>query len=499
MDQLQLAENAHSKAKGLDLRWQELCRRYLPLTYKDSIWRFSRESLPNDPDQGWKLHIAATVLNAPDVLDAVGPFFQRRGILYKAPRTLSEINNLNSGIHYGYCQVGKFLTVYPECTDEARKLARMLHQLTRRFSGPSIPFDLRYQPDSCVFYRYGAFKRLTLPGEKLLQAAIRNPKGELVPDTRDSAPKPGWVTDLFPASAVASAPKETLLNTTFKAFRALAQRGKGGVYQAVDFSATPPRFAVLKEGRKLGEIGWDGRDGFWRVQHEERVLSSLRKAGVNVPRLYSSFIAEANQYLALEFIEGGSFEEYLIRRQRRLRVSFALKLGIRIAELLAQIHQAGWVWRDCKPRNLILTKNGGLRPLDFEGACRVDEPDPEPWGTPCYVPPEWHSPFCGKSRLPEDLYALGATIFMLFAGHPPQSRAPSLHKYRRNVPPGVVAIIRGLLDSCPESRPSAQSVAHRLQLELHFCSKGLNESFPVYSVKNHTGGPSRRNSRHSDS
>ena len=38
------------------------------------------------------------------------------------------------------------------------------------------------------------------------------------------------------------------------------QRGKGGVYQALDLNVNPPRLCLIKEGRKHGELTWDGRD-----------------------------------------------------------------------------------------------------------------------------------------------------------------------------------------------------------------------------------------------
>ncbi len=450
-------------------RWAKLCQSYLPLASKDSIWRYSREESADDPEQGWKLHVSATVLDASHVLERVGPLLRRRGVLYKAPASLDELDKLNSGLYYGYSQVGKFLTVYPRSTEEAVLLARALHLITRRASGPPVPFDLKYRPEGCVYYRYGAFKTMEMEdADGTRRFALRDPEGRLVPDLRDSEAKPVWAVDPFPPKRAPRrpAPSESPLKTTFKAFRALAQRGKGGVYQALDLSAGEPRLCVLKEGRKDGEVGWDGRDGFWRVRHEGRVLDALSAAGVEVPRLYSSFEAEGNFYLAVEFIEGANLEAWLGRKNRRLSLARSLGCAARLALLLARIHDAGWVWRDCKPRNLILTPDGRLRPLDFEGACPVARPDPMPWGTPSFIPPEWGARFTGQSRLPEDLYALGAIIYLLLVGCPPDS-APSLplDKLRRNVPEGARRVVAELLDKDPRRRPSARSVARRLRAE----------------------------------
>lgn len=468
MEQEILPRNRRPPSKSLHAGWAELCRRFLPLGAVGSIWRYSREVSPDDPEQGWKLHVPATVLTAGRVLQRVGPLLRGRGVLFKAPASLGELDRLNRGIHYGYSQVGKFITVYPRTDEEAVQLAELLNGLTQGVRAPAVPFDRRYKSGGCVYYRYGAFKVLeveVLDGEA--SYAIRDPEGRLVPDVRDSAASPEWVTDPFrdvsaPSPSAHTTP--TPLQTTFKAFRALMQRGRGGVYQALDLGPTPPRLCILKEGRRDGEVSWDGRDGAWRVRHEGRVLTALREAGLDVPRLYASFKAEGNQYIAVELIEGESLNDWLGRRQRRLSVAAALSRGAELARLVANVHAAGWVWRDCKPGNIIITKSGGLRPLDFEGACRIDRPDPMPWGTPSFTPPEGDEPFRGQSRLPEDLYALGAVVYLLLAGRTPDaSPAPPPGKLRRNVPAEAHGVLAELLDPDPSLRPCAAEAALRLE------------------------------------
>lgn len=426
---------------------------------------------PDDPEQGWKLHISATVLTAGRVLRRVGPLLRDRGVLFKATASLGELMKLNSGFDYGYSQVGKFITVYPRTSGEAVQLAERLHELTRGMRAPAVPFDHQYRPGGCVYYRYGAFRSIEVKGRDGETAHfIRDPEGNLVPDVRDAVSRPTWFADPFldESARPAQAPAEpTPLRTTFKAFRALAQRGRGGVYQALDLGATPPRLCVLKEGRRAGETSWDGRDGAWRVRHEGRVLAALREAGVGVPRLYSSFRAEGNHYIAVEFIEGESLDGRLARRRRRLPVAAALRFGAELARLVASIHAAGWVWRDCKPGNVVVTKSGGLRPLDFEGACPVSRPDPQPWGTPAFLAPECGAVFRGQSRQPEDLYALGATVYLLLAGRLPDESAPApLARMRRDVPERAQRAVARLLDPDPRRRPDAASAARGLEAAL---------------------------------
>ncbi len=455
-----------ARSRALEERWAGLRARYLAVAVPDSIWRYSRRGEAGDPEQGWKLHLSATILSACDLLAAVGPQMCRRRVLFKAPASLHDLDRLNSGIHYGYSQVGKFITVYPKTDDEAVALARLLHRLTRGVAEVSVPFDLKYRPDSCVHYRYGSFQPIEMErpdGSRVM--AMRDPHGRLVPDDREGPAFPDWVTDPFASRRAlggVEAP-ETPLKTTFKAFRALTQRGKGGVYLAVDLSAASPRLCVLKEGRRDGETNWAGRDGYWRVAHEARVLAALGAAGVRVPLVYASFQAEKNFYLAMEFVEGESLQTILKRRRRRLPLQAALALGLRLAELVARIHATGWTWRDCKPGNLIVGADGNLRALDFEGACPVDEPDLLPWGTPSFVPPEWYDAPCIRPRLPEDLYALGAILYLLLAGRAPSLVTPTpLARVRRGIPPELRDLVAQLLHANPARRPAAASVVQRL-------------------------------------
>ncbi len=452
--------------------WDELCARYLPIVSSNSIWRFSRQQLPEDPDQGWKLHVSATVLSATKVMRAVAGSLRRRNLLFKGPNSLQELDKLNSGIFYGYSQIGKFLTIYPRTTEEAVCLARDLHRLTRGIPAPKVPFDFQYANGGCVYYRYGAFKEIYDPTAEH-EFAVRHPNGNLVADVRDAKAAPDWAPDPFKQRVKRTAsPVETTQKIPFKAFRAISQRGRGGVYQAIDLTVQPPRLCILKQGRKLGELSWDGRDGFWRVRHEGKVLTSLRNSGVTVPRVFSSFNTRQSSYIAVEYIEGENLEEWLIRRQRRLPLANALERSVEVAKLIGSIHTAGWVWRDCKPRNFILSAGRELRPLDFEGACPIDAPDPLPWGSSSYISPEATVNFDGQSRLPEDLYALGVVIYLLLSGRTPDYTGfQPLHKLRPKVPATVADLVTDLLASNPTRRPQAATVITSLEVALRKLSR----------------------------
>lgn len=457
--------------QALSQAWQELCHRYLPIAPENSVWRFNRTPSSGDLEQGWKLHVSATVLNAHRVLERVAPLLTGCGVQFKAPASLQELGRINAGVAHSYSQVGKFITVYPRTNTEAVSLANELHELTQGLPAPVVPFDLRFRPGSNVYYRYGAFKYLEIENpDGTLTPALRDPQGNLVPDLRESeGAKPAWVDNLFTDQRPKqeAQPDRSPLQTTYRVFRALAQRGKGGVYQAVDLSTQQPRFCLLKEGRRHGEVSWDGRDGHWRVKHEEKALTLLSTSGVAVPRVYSSFELTGHYYLVTEFIAGESLQALINRQQRRLSVSRALRYGIEIATIISGIHSAGWVWRDCKPANLMIIGQGRLRPLDFEGACQIDQPDPLPWGTPGFVPPAERAANEAGSSVYDDLYALGAVVYLLLTGRPPEAAAPiPIAKLRRGVPIEAREVITELLTAPPRQRPSVETVVRQLSSSL---------------------------------
>jgi hypothetical protein len=441
------------------------------LTTADEKWNYSRPFMACDPEQGWKLHVSATVLTAGDTLRKVAPLLSDKATLFKAPHSLQELIRINSGVYYGYSQVGKCITVYPRNDEEAVYLARRLCELTWGMPAPTVPFDKRISQDCCVYYRYGAFRSMDiLDPDGTLTPAIRDPEGNLVPDLRESeAAGPDWAPDIFMGEPyeLKQVAIHSPLRTTYRAFQALSQRGKGGVYKAIDVGGARPRLSILKEGRRTGEVNWDGRDGYWMVRNEERALTRLKLAGVDVPRVRGSFELAGNYYLVIEFIRGQNLQTLLRTRRRRMHLRQVLSIGLKLSLVVAEIHEAGWVWRDCKPSNLILTKRGELRPIDFEGACPANRPDLLLWGTPEFSPPDPQAAHPARSSKHDDVYSVGAITYFLLTGKMPAPPVPlPIPTLRRGVPPFMCELIMTLLSPDARQRPTARAAAEMFEVGL---------------------------------
>src|SRR6185369_2845388 len=157
--QKSITDTVVRRARRLERHWQKLCGLYLPVPGEGSIWVYHHRSSAGRAF-GWKLHVSATILNAPTILERIAPLLVESGVQFKAPRSLTDLGTLNSGLLQTYTQVGKVFTIYPHSDEEAVTLATRLDDLTRRFKAPSVPFDLRLSEGSNVYYRYGAFKNI---------------------------------------------------------------------------------------------------------------------------------------------------------------------------------------------------------------------------------------------------------------------------------------------------------------------------------------------------
>jgi hypothetical protein len=413
--------------------------RNLPFT--DGYWRYSRRPRRDEPRQGWKIHVSATILSAAEVFSRVQPILRKHDALYKIPARLELLSSLSVGLP-DFSQVGKFLTVYPRSTMEAKKLARELHLATRGLSGPRIPFDVRYRPNSLVHYRYGSFRR----SAKNSGGLIRVPSGKLRPDKRGPGRAvPPWAQDPFQSGRPKSTRPRGPIGLELLAYKVRTQRGKGGVYEALDLSVSPARRVILKEGRRHGETDSHGKDGYARVKQEARVLRSLRAVGLPVPRVFREFVQDGNRYLVLERVAGRPLLPATRLQPAKFSWGRAEKILKQLEPILSRIHRAGWVWRDCKPSH-ILGRRAEVWLVDFEGACESNRNNVLPWGSPNYSRTRRA---IRRAGFGEDDYALGVIAFQFGTGKfpPARKRARAAIYKRTRCPEALRARIERLLDA----------------------------------------------------
>lgn len=128
-----------------------------------------------------------------------------------------------------------------------------------------------------------------------------------------------------------------------------------------------PEFAVkVVSTSKIEELGYERS-----ISREIAILRTMTHPGV--ARLVSSFRFRDGAYLVLEYGSGGDLHG-LLRRVGSLDVDSAKFVVGEVVAALGSIHDAGFVYGDLKPENLLITESGHVKLTDF-GGCRAVSDD----------------------------------------------------------------------------------------------------------------------------
>ena len=88
-----------------------------------------------------------------------------------------------------------------------------------------------------------------------------------------------------------------------------------------------------------------------------------------------------------------------------------------LCDALGYVHSKGWIHRDIKPDNILVTKTGEARLIDFSLACKVKKRSKTIQGTRTYIAPETIKK---QKAVPQtDMYSIGVMLFEVLAGQPP--------------------------------------------------------------------------------
>lgn len=179
--------------------------------------------------------------------------------------------------------------------------------------------------------------------------------------------------------------------------------GFGDVFLAKD-AALPDRRVAIKVLRR--QSGSDHSDLIWEMQ----ALSKFNQPGVVT--FYHYFIEGSDLCLVMEFCEGGSLDDRVVR-QGRCGEAETFAWGLTLCETLASVHDRKIVHHDIKPQNILFTQGGEIKIGDFGIANRN-------MGTRIYMPPEM---FLGepltKTDPRVDVYSLGITLLESLTGRNP--------------------------------------------------------------------------------
>lgn len=217
-----------------------------------------------------------------------------------------------------------------------------------------------------------------------------------------------------------------------------------------------PRIDVRKRFDLLNRTGQGSMSRVWRARDrslgrevclklldkEKTAKFEARFLGLNKPRegticlglkhknIVQTFefgtTTEGEYYLVMELIEGLGMNFLVETRSERL-VGNRVDYLIQLADAIEYLHRQGYLHRDICPRNVMVSKEGVVKLIDF-GLTIPNRPEfckpGNRTGTPNYLAPELIRRTTTDHRV--DLFALGVTAYEMFCHTLPWEKAESL-------------------------------------------------------------------------
>ncbi len=148
----------------------------------------------------------------------------------------------------------------------------------------------------------------------------------------------------------------------------------------------------------------------------------------NIVNVYEFFEENNTAYIAMEFLEGMSYKQYIAQHNGRVDCQTAVNVVLSVTDALREIHKVKIIHRDISPDNIFMVPvdqqatNYKVKLIDF-GAARFSSGEEEKTLSiilkPGYAPPEQY-----RSRSKQgpwtDIYAVGAVLYRSVTGRMPE-------------------------------------------------------------------------------
>lgn len=216
-----------------------------------------------------------------------------------------------------------------------------------------------------------------------------------------------------------SIPHSPMLGQLLLHYRVVEKIGEGGqgtVYKVIDTALDRP--AVIKV---LPPDLTDSPSNLVRFEREAKLASSLDHP--NICTIFGLHKVGDVQFIAMQYIEGRNVRDIVGGRPLDLRR--ALSIAIQVTDALGAAHGRGIAHRDIKARNVMVTRSGTVKVLDFGLAKLIEGPhasssDPQltevgvPYGTSTYAAPEQAQGLKADHRA--DIFSTGVLLYEMLAG-----------------------------------------------------------------------------------
>lgn len=204
-------------------------------------------------------------------------------------------------------------------------------------------------------------------------------------------------------------------------------------------------------------------------------------------------------FLIMEYVDGERLEDECPEHLEEVVAIFT-----KVAEGLQALHARGYAHADIKPNNILLTRGGGVKIIDFGQSCPLGHVKERIQGTPDYMAPEQ----VHRRRIDRrtDVFNLGATLYWVVTGKwfktmmsvvPAGSQKIALESQRGNAPPHdlnpkvPLPLSRLITDCCQtarEHRPrDMREVLSRLEVIQHLLRRDGFEDEQRRAGSDHLG------------
>lgn len=209
-----------------------------------------------------------------------------------------------------------------------------------------------------------------------------------------------------------------------------------------------------------------------RFFHGCEVLSKIHHCEYIVNYIEHGKI-EGTPYLLMDYVESSNLKLLLARSDEVLAENVA-QILIDMALGLEHVHDSGFIHLDYKPENILVTRNGNVRLIDFDLArVKPEEPKKMPGknpGTPAYMAPEHMQGLAIDQRA--DIFSFGVTayeVLTLQKPFPGDTPAEILRKQLNNE-----------MTAPRELNPDIPAALEKIILKC--LKKDMDDRYPIMSV-----------------
>lgn len=194
----------------------------------------------------------------------------------------------------------------------------------------------------------------------------------------------------------------------YEVIKLIAEGGFGAVFLARDASG---RCCAVKKIKKEPTSAQNAQED---ARKEPRLMSEAGSCPF-VANLYGTIESDDCLLLVMEYVSGGELTRY-IEKGRGMGAEAARFVAAEVVLALKYLHERNILYKDIKPGNIIVARDGHIKLVDLGISSKVAEDRDVRSGTPGYMAPECLQG--AKSTKRCDFWSLGCLIAEMLSGTP---------------------------------------------------------------------------------